>query len=150
MLTRRGYARMGGGGVPRLPPCHFVTSPLCVVASSVSLVSAQGRKARSLRCSSFPHRTRLRLGFGGDPIWGLIEVRSCLPCKGRCRPNGRRRGSPGGFSRRGSPGGVPRRGHFSPNALLSALLFSTLRPVPDTITGCPVRNAPGSFRWNSS
>ena len=152
---------MGGGGVPRLPPCHFVTFPLsggtygvrpslpckgrcrpngrrrgspftplspavtfplCVVASSVSLVSAQGRKARSLPCarrkspwgtppsptepssaavSSFAAlRMRhtpcgyLRLGFGGDPIWGLIEVRSCLPCKGRWRPNGRRRGSP--------------------------------------------------------
>lgn len=37
--------------------------PSVVLASSVSLVSAQTRKTRSLHCSSFPHKA----GFAGTP-----------------------------------------------------------------------------------
>ena len=49
----------------------FATSR--VVDGSVSLVFAQGRKARSLHISSFPHRTHLTAGLRRGPHWGEAE-----------------------------------------------------------------------------
>ena len=60
-----------GSPLGETPPALCATSR--VVDGSVSLVFAQGRKARSLRISSFPQRTR-RTGWAsaGPPNWGNL------------------------------------------------------------------------------